>query len=352
MRAGILPTPNEFTDSLLDDLNRDKKLDKILVTGSLGFIGSHLIHSLAQCGAAILGIDKDSPKSNQPGDFEQCDIRDEKGLINIFSAFNPTCVIHLAATTMVSPGATLQDFNSNTTGVLNLIRAIEATASVKRSIFTSSQAVCRLGYVPTSDTKFCPITTYGESKVITEQLVREHNGGGVDWCVVRPTTVWGPGMSAHYCKFFRMLQNGTYFHIDSKDSFKSFGFVGNVVHQYLKLIDANSETINEKVFYLGDYSPISLRDWTTELNTALGGRRIRSCPKAVAHAFALLGDAVNVMGFPNYPFNSFRLANILTNYEFDLTATRGVCGPLPYTSLEAIDLTVNWIRTLHGEPSS
>jgi hypothetical protein len=45
-----------------------------------------------------------------------------------------------------------------------------------------------------------------------------------------------------------------------------------------------------------------------------------------------------------FPFNSFRLRNILTQYQFDLTAAKAVCGPLPYTIEQGVKETAAWFN--------
>jgi hypothetical protein len=54
------------------------------------------------------------------------------------------------------------------------------------------------------------------------------------------------------------------------------------------------------------------------------------------------GDALNACGFKRFPFNSFRLNNILTEYVFDLASTEAACGPLPYTQDDGIKATARW----------
>jgi hypothetical protein len=56
---------------------------------------------------------------------------------------------------------------------------------------------------------------------------------------------------------------------------------------------------------------------------------------------------INLAGFRRFPFNSFRLRNILTQYRFNLDETRAVCGPLPFTMQQGVEQTVSWFNNLH-----
>ncbi|MGI8819429.1 MAG: NAD-dependent epimerase/dehydratase family protein [Chthoniobacterales bacterium] len=321
---------------------------KILVTGSSGFIGTNLLDYLLQQGVEVLGIDRREPRSpTHLKHFAAGDLLDPNSLENLCYSFRPTAVIHLAARTDLG-GKTLDDYESNVTGVRNLMSAIQKVGSVSRAIYTSSQLVCRVGYVPRHDQEFEPDTVYGESKVLTEKIVRESNGGCPVWCLVRPTTIWGPGMRDHYLRFLKMIERGHYFHVGHSPLYKSYGFVGNTVHQYLQLLRAPSESIHAKVFYLADYEPISLREWVNAFQCEMNVKKIRQYPRSFVHWAARVGDLINLMGFPSFPLNSFRLRNILTEYTFDLSGTKTVCGPLPFTMEDGVKMTMRWVRA--GSP--
>ncbi len=317
---------------------------KVLVTGTSGFIGQHLATALIEHGHEVIGLDRQQPRFPVNYVFYECDILDTAKLTQVVSTTAPHAIVHLAARTDLGEKRDLGGYAANIEGVANLIVAIRATPSIQRAIYTSTQLVCRLGYVPSSDQDYKPTTLYGESKVEGEKIVRREDGGGVVWCIVRPTTVWGPGMNPHYQRFLRMIRNGTYVHIGRRPRMKSYGFVGNVVHQYCRILEAPSESVRRKTFYLGDYEAVSLRAWADALAGQLGARRILTVPETIARVAARLGDGINAAGFRNFPFNSFRLNNVLTESRFDLTETRKLCGDSPYSLEAAAAMTAEWWR--------
>ncbi|HMC20668.1 MAG TPA: NAD(P)-dependent oxidoreductase, partial [Thermoanaerobaculia bacterium] len=253
---------------------------KVLVTGSSGFIGQHLVAALYARGHDVVGVDKEPP-SAAGYDFQGCDILDAPRLRDVVTSASPAAVIHLAARTDLDEKVGLHGYAANFDGVANLIAAIRATPSVRRAIYTSTQLVCKVGYLPASDDDYMPTSLYGESKVVGEKIIRREDGGGVEWCIVRPTTVWGPGMNPHYQRFLRMIRNGTYFHIGRSPRLKSFGFVGNVAYQYCRMLEVPAEQIHRKTFYVGDYEPVSLRAWADQLALNLGARPIRTVPETI-----------------------------------------------------------------------
>lgn len=315
---------------------------RVVVTGSSGFIGQHLAAMLVERGYDVLGIDKNDPETAPKGwRHERCNILEADRYVALVRDFGAEGMAHLAARADLY-GHNLSDYDDNITGVENTIRAIRETPQMKRAIFTSTQLVCRVGHPPQSDTDYAPNTLYGESKVLGEKIVRREDGGGVPWCLTRPTTVWGPGMSAHYQRLFRMIRQGTYFHVGRRPRVKSFGYVGNVAYQYVMFLEVPPERIHRKVFYVGDYEPLALQRWTDQLAVALGAGKIRTLPYVAARAVALAGDVVNKVGFERFPFNSFRLNNVLTEYTFDMSNTREVCGENPFTLESGAAATAQW----------
>lgn len=341
---------------------------RVLITGCSGFIGIHLLKALSNLSHTLMGADVKQPgpdwvrpkhigEDTQIGSradlsFRYCDILERSKLREVLLEFAPQAVIHLAARTDLDEIARLHGYAANTVGVENLIHAVSASSSVERCIYTSSQLVCKPGYTPKDDEDYQPHTLYGESKVMGEELVRKLDGGGVTWCIVRPTTVWGPGMNQHYLKFFRMVASGRYFHVGNKPLWKSYGYVGNVVYQYSKLLRAPSKKIYAKTFYLADYEPLSLREWSSMIGEELGAEPIITVPEGIARIAARCGDLINLCGYKDFPFNSFRLDNVLSEYQVDLLETEEICGKLPYTLHQGVKETAMWYRQTILDPSN
>ena len=292
----------------------------------------------------VIGLDVRAPADPPAYRFELVNVVDKRSVEALFRDSGPDAVVHLAAQTELNEAAP-DSYDANTVGVLNILEAIRACGTVRRGLFISTQLVCHVGYKPRHDDDYAPTTKYGESKVISERLVRENDGGGAEWSIVRPTTVWGPGMKDHYCRVFRMIERGRYFHVGSKPLFKSYGYVDNATHQLLKMLSVDRSQIHRRMFYLSDYEPMSLRAWADAFQRELGAPAIRTVPEPFARGAAALGDLMNMVGMKRWPFNSFRLNNVLTEYIFDLRATQDVCGPLPFTVEDGVKETARWFRT-------
>ena len=321
---------------------------RVLVTGSAGFIGRRLVTALAAANHVVAGLDKRDPPPERAlmSANYVCDLLDRDALERAVRDFAPDAVAHLAARTDLDETDGIAGYAANVEGVSHLVSAIRSAPTVRRCIWTSSQLVCRVGYVPQGPTDFQPDTTYGRSKVRTEEIVRAADGGGREWVVVRPTTAWGPGMSPHYQRLLSMIRSGSYFHVGRAPLYKSYGYVDNMTHQYLALLTAPTDQVHGRVLYLADYEPIDLIAWCDALQVALNGPKIKVVPRWMARLLARAGDLINAVGFARFPFNSFRLRNILTQYRFDLGETRAICGPPPFTMQEGVAQTAAWFTSL------
>ncbi|MGI3212211.1 NAD-dependent epimerase/dehydratase family protein [Roseovarius tibetensis] len=316
---------------------------RVLVTGASGLIGRWTCELLHDEGHTVVGTDIDpKPQGTANWHFERCDILRSDDIRSLMQDIAPTHVLHLAARTDLA-GRSLGEYAVNVEGVSNLLASVAETPSVVRAVYTSSQLVCKVGHVPIHDEEYLPSTIYGESKVKTEKLVRTADGGGVSWCIARPTTVWGPHMSYHYRSLLDYIEKGRYFHSGGGALYKSYSYAGNIAYQYARLLEADDSAVNRKVFYMADYEPLSLRDYVNSLARELGARRPITLPLPIARMLALTGDAIGAMGL-RFPYNSFRLKNIRTEYIFDMSRTEAVCGTLPYGFEDAVKATVAWHR--------
>lgn len=317
---------------------------RVLITGSSGFIGSALASKLRSDGHTVIGLDIRKPSGRDAhSDDHIIDITDSSALLNAVRGLQPEQIVHLAARTDISSDSVVE-YNANIEGVANLVQAVLSTASVARVLWTSTQLVSRVGRIPKHDTDFDPDTSYGESKVVGERVVRSTDGGGREWAILRPTTVWGPGMSDHYVSLLRYLERRRYFHPGSDSTPKSFSYIGNAVSQIGTLLAAPAQSLHRSTFYIADYEPIDMRGWCDALSRELGAQPSPVLPSTIARLLARAGDVLNATVAPGFKFNSFRLRNISTPYVFDTRNLRAITGPLPFSPEAAIRATVTWYR--------
>ena len=180
--------------------------EKILLTGASGFIGTNLLEDLMQKNYEVLNIDITKPKiPEREGVWKKVDICDYASFEKAVIDFNPVYIVHLAARTDLD-GKILEDYNANIVGVENMLKIVQKLPDLKKIIITSSKFVTRNGYQIKNQHDFCPHTKYGESKVETEIRVWG-NEPHCDWCIIRPTSIWGPWFGVPYRNFFDMVMS-------------------------------------------------------------------------------------------------------------------------------------------------
>lgn len=322
------------------------KTERILVTGGSGFIGTNLIENLLKTGSDILNIDIKEPRnSTHIRMWCNVDLRSRDNLFVAIKDFKPTQIYHLGAKTDLN-STNVDDYSANTSGIINLIDACIKVGGVNRVIFASSRLVCKIGYQPTSDEDYCPTTTYGESKVIGEKILRERSNLNFEWIIVRPTSIWGPWFDMPYRLFFDHVRAGRYVHPGNMVIRKSFGFVGNTVFQLKKLMVASSTTIDKKTFYLGDYEPIEVNEFSKKIAAEFRVRAPLAVPTWLLSVVSKFGDLLVRFGYKNAPLTSFRLKNLKTEMLHDFKELPVITGRLPHDVDEGIRLTVGWMENV------
>jgi UDP-glucuronate 4-epimerase len=166
----------------------------VLVTGSSGFIGTHVVRHLHSAGHRVMALDLMPPKERLPEgvQFYQCDIRQGMLPNQGFAA-----VVHLAALAGVRPSLDRQlDYNlTNVTGTLRLLDHCRRFGT-PHFVFASSSSVYGPDTpLPAEETATPnPCSPYALTKLHAEQwgrLYAEHHG--LNFLALRFFSVWGPG---------------------------------------------------------------------------------------------------------------------------------------------------------------
>jgi UDP-glucose 4-epimerase len=167
----------------------------ILVTGGAGYIGSHTVVQLLEAGHQVIVLDNFCNSSkivverikSITGKFPiiiEGDVRDRFLLRRLFQHNSVEAVIHFAGLKSVSDGGSypLEYYGNNVDGSLALLQEMEA-ASIKTFIFSSSATVYGEPiFLPyTESHPVAPINVYGQTKLMTEQILLDLYKSDPDW---------------------------------------------------------------------------------------------------------------------------------------------------------------------------
>jgi UDP-glucose 4-epimerase len=148
-------------------------MEKIIVTGGAGFIGSHIVDLLVERGYEVHIIDNlcsgKKENVNTKAILHNIDIKDFEKLLPLFK--NTKYVFHEAAIPQVqfSIENPIETNNVNVNGLLNILEASRKN-NVKKLIFASSSAIYGdQTDMPLIENMFAnPISPYGAQKYIGE----------------------------------------------------------------------------------------------------------------------------------------------------------------------------------------
>lgn len=281
-----------------------RTIERILITGGSGFIGSHLVEEVAKRECELINVDIEPPTvRSQTKYWRQCDVKQRDALASVFREFLPTHVIHLAAKANLA-GKKVADFLDNILGTVNVVACVNETGSVKRFVNASTQYVVIPGVLPVDETYLEPYTAYGESKAEAERIVREKCRKA--WVIIRPTNIWGPRHAFFPRELWRYLERRYYVHPGFRPIFKHYGYVDNAVEQILRiaLIEPPAEIVG-RVWYITD-GAIDNAEWMNGFSIGLSGKRVRRVPILLWRAMAIIGDLLKMVGL-RFPVNSERL---------------------------------------------
>lgn len=319
---------------------------KILLTGASGFIGTNLLEDLVDKGYEVCNIDINPPKiEEREAVWKKVDIRDYGAFEKAVLKFNPDYLVHLAARTDLD-GKTLEDYSANVAGVENLMQIIHKLPDLKKVIITSSKFVTRNGYKIKNQHDYCPHTKYGESKVETEIRVWRDKPQ-CDWCIIRPTSIWGPWFGVPYRNFFDMVMRRLYFHIGRIKCHKTYGYIGNAVYQIEQLLFNDTPDEDNKVFYIGDKPAYEINEWADEIANELGFK-VATMPVWFVKCLAMFGDFLGLFGI-HFPMQSFRFGNMTNDGVNDMANTYVYAPKNPYTRIEGTKATIAWIKKHEGK---
>lgn len=170
----------------------------VLVTGGLGYIGSHTCVELMNAGIDVVVADNlynckkssyDRIKALVGRDFKfyECDIRDAQGLAAIFENESIDSVIHFAGLKAVGESVEkpLEYFDNNVNGTLILLDVMR-NHGCKKIVFSSSATVYGMNNISplTEDMQVGGVTNpYGRTKYMIECILKDLYTSDNEWSV-------------------------------------------------------------------------------------------------------------------------------------------------------------------------
>lgn len=259
-------------------------MQKILVTGGAGFIGSHLVEELLKKGFFVKILDNFSTgKLENLAHLDQSNIQIIKGDISHFeevfeAAQNVEAIYHEAA--LVSVPLSIQNpqlsFQTNSLGSFNIFEAARRL-NISKVIYATSAAVYGTNqHLPLKETELCePLSPYALEKHYTEQLARLYfHLYGISSVGLRYFNVYGERQdpSSPYSGVIsifvdKLLKNQQIMIFGDGEQTRDFIYVKDVIQA--NLLGLQSLEKSAQIFNVGMQNSITINQLLSVLQTQL-----------------------------------------------------------------------------------
>jgi len=331
---------------------------KILITGSAGFIGYHLVSKLVQTNNDIVGLDIINDYYDlrvKYGRLDRCgihiqnikhnimvqstkyenykfiklDLSDQKNIYKLFEDEKFDMVVNLAAQagvrySITNPDAYLQ---SNIIGFYNILEACRYN-KIKHLVYASSSSVYGWNEkmpFSTSDNVDHPISLYAASKKSNELLAHSYSAlYNIPTTGLRFFTVYGPWGRPDMALFLfakNIIAGKPIDVYNNGNMMRDFTYIDDIVEGIARVIskpakpnpawkgetpDPGSSKAPYKIYNIGNNSPVRLLDFIESIEKAVGKKAIKNLlplqPGDVPASHADVTDLIEDMRYkPNTP---------------------------------------------------
>lgn len=300
---------------------------KILVTGTAGFIGSHLAIKLLERGDEVIGLDnindyydqnvkygrlqrtgiidtledgKNIPygkllvsKTNPKYKFIKLNLEDKDAMMKLFEQERFDAVCNLAAQAGVRYSLTNPDvyMDSNIIGFMNILESCRHN-NVKNLSYASSSSVYGLNEelpFSTNHNVDHPISLYAASKKANELMAHTYSHlFGISTTGLRFFTVYGPWGRPDMALFLftkAALEGRTIDVFNNGEMLRDFTYIDDIVEGIIRVIDnpakkdenwdgktgqTSTSSAPYKIYNIGNNNPVKLMDFITAIENKLG----------------------------------------------------------------------------------
>jgi len=299
-----------------------QKKEKILVTGTAGFIGSFLAERLLKEGYQVVGLDNINhyydvrvkygrlkragidissiqnnklvvSKTNSNYKFIKLNLEDKEKLDNLFltQKFDKVCSLAAQAGVRYSLENPLAYINSNILGFMNILEACRHH-QIKSLSYASSSSVYGLNQKQPFSTQSNvdhPISIYASSKKSNELMAHTYSYlYNIPTTGLRFFTVYGPWGRpdmALYLFTKAILEGKTIKVFNYGNMQRDFTYIDDIIEGILRVIknppkgnknwnatnpDPSSSIAPYKIYNIGNNNPVKLTDFIAELEKKLG----------------------------------------------------------------------------------
>ena len=269
-----------------------------VVTGSSGFIGSHLVDALLTRGATVRALVRpESPKVERDPRVAHftADLLDDRSVRECGVWNDATHVFHVGG---VTKRRTLAEFrDGNVIPTANILAALAARDKpIRRFVLVSSQTAA--GPAASTDQPVReadapqPVEAYGRSKLEAEHATRRYDAS-LPITILRPSAVYGP-RDVDFLNIFKQATSRVAVYAAPRDQAMSIVHVHDLVAAILLAADA--PIARGRTYFVGSVEPVSWRDLYVEIANLSAIRSVGvQLPGPVLRAAGMAGSAFSLV---------------------------------------------------------
>jgi nucleoside-diphosphate-sugar epimerase len=320
----------------------------VCVIGGSGFIGSHLINSIA-AHHTVTNVDKQLP-TTQIGNVSnvKADVRDYESLKQAIPS-DTDYIILLAAEHRddVSPISLYYDVNVE--GAHNVLRVM-AEKNIEHIIFTSSVSVYGLNKKnPDELSGTDPFNHYGKSKFQAEKVLRrwfDNDRNGKSLIIIRPTVTFGPGNKGNVYNLLKQIAGGNFIMVGRGRNKKSMAYVENVAGFISHCLDKKFKGYH--LFNYIDKPDLATKELVHHAEEALGKKIIPiKIPYFIGYSGGFLLDLISKVTGKKFSISAVRVKKFCATTQFS-SVTIQTTNYTPKKSLaEGLEITIKSIVNNH-----
>jgi UDP-4-keto-D-FucNAc 4-reductase len=251
--------------------NIKSDMQRILITGANGFLGSEIVRQALYAGKTVRASDQGEICCISGVDYCRANILEPASLIPAIKGMD--AVIHAAGLAHIfdkSQSAIAPFKDVNEIGTANLASAA-AHAGAQHFVLVSSVSVYGSSARGIDETACCnPKSDYSKSKLQAEQRATQIAlASGMNLTILRLATLYGEGDPGNVARLMRTIDRGRFVMVGSGSNRKSLIHREDAARACLMALSATSEAVN---IYNVSAPPCMMRDVVMELSSALGQR--------------------------------------------------------------------------------
>lgn len=317
-------------------------MNRALVTGGGGFLGSNIVQRLLDKGVSVRSLQRsDNPELRNIGADIICgDISDETTVIN--AAQGCDVIFHVAAKAGVW-GDYDDYYQCNVVGTENVLKACQKH-HINRLIYTSSPSVVFAGEDEENINESVPypkhfLTAYQKTKALAEKMVLAANNDSLATVALRPHLIWGSGDPHLVPRIIDRTKKGKFRLLGKQNNLVDSTYIDNAASAHILAAEElmNDANCAGKAYFISNGEPLPMAALINKiLATANIAPVTKTIPTGLAYSIGVLMEIVyKILNLKNEPMMTRFVAKQLScAHYYDLSAAKKDFAYEPVVSID------------------